>query len=476
MAKLFVFGIGGTGSRVIKSLTMLLASGAKCNFPEIVPIIIDVDNSNEDLNRTCQILNDYSAIKGSIHRETDSSFFQTKITNIFPIAGREFRMEIEDVQGKRFGEFIDHQTLRDSNKKLTDLLFSNDNLRLDMQQGFQGNPNLGSIVLNQFNNNNPDYRKFAALFEPGDRIFIISSIHGGTGSSGFPLLLKNLRNADVPLPNPDLIKNARIGAITVLPYFKLQQGKIKSEDFISKSKAALEYYINNVNPSLNSLYYLGLDQNAPNYENHPGGAKQKNAAHFIELAAALAIFDFANQNDDQINALGNRYMEFGINDFDNEVDFSKLGGKTRSELFNPLSRFFFFRQYLKHQINSSVDKQPWSNHGNKNVRITKEFLSSDFYRRIESFNKKYDDWLTEMYQNSPSFKPFELNIDGGKVFHSIINRPPESASIWSWKSNFAAFDDFLNKSERKLNGFSKEQKFIELFNLATQEIINQKFK
>ena len=54
MAKLYVFGIGGTGSRVIKALTMLLASGVKLNngFDTVIPIIIDPDTANGDLNKT----------------------------------------------------------------------------------------------------------------------------------------------------------------------------------------------------------------------------------------------------------------------------------------------------------------------------------------------------------------------------------------------------------------------------------------
>lgn len=37
--KLYIFGIGGTGSRVIKSLVMLAASGVKIDASAIVPII-----------------------------------------------------------------------------------------------------------------------------------------------------------------------------------------------------------------------------------------------------------------------------------------------------------------------------------------------------------------------------------------------------------------------------------------------------
>ena len=40
--KTFVFGIGGTGARVLRSLTLLLASGVECKS-DIVPIIIDPD-------------------------------------------------------------------------------------------------------------------------------------------------------------------------------------------------------------------------------------------------------------------------------------------------------------------------------------------------------------------------------------------------------------------------------------------------
>lgn len=39
--KLYIFGIGGTGSRVIKSLVMLAASGVKIDASAIVPIIVD---------------------------------------------------------------------------------------------------------------------------------------------------------------------------------------------------------------------------------------------------------------------------------------------------------------------------------------------------------------------------------------------------------------------------------------------------
>ena len=58
MAKLYIFGIGGTGSRVLRSLTMLLAAGVDTNGYDIVPVIIDPDTSNADLTRNVFLLKD----------------------------------------------------------------------------------------------------------------------------------------------------------------------------------------------------------------------------------------------------------------------------------------------------------------------------------------------------------------------------------------------------------------------------------
>ena len=150
------------------------------------------------------------------------------------------------------------------------------------------------------------------FFTDGDRIFIISSIFGGTGASGFPLLLKTLRTND-SIPNHGLINKAEIGAVTVLPYFKITQddnSSIESDTFIAKTKAALAYYEKNIGRDINTLYYIG-DNTATqkSYANNEGGENQKNNAHLIEMLSALAVINFTNS---QSNADGPVYKEFGL--------------------------------------------------------------------------------------------------------------------------------------------------------------------
>ena len=67
-------------------------------------------------------------------------------------------------------------------------------LDVEMDIGFVGNPNIGSVVLNQFKDSQ-EFKEFASNFNEGDRVFVISSIFGGTGAAGFPTILKNIRDA-----------------------------------------------------------------------------------------------------------------------------------------------------------------------------------------------------------------------------------------------------------------------------------------
>ena len=483
MAKLFVFGIGGTGSRVIKSLSMLLASGVELgsNINEIVPIIIDVDKGNQDLSRTVEILKNYETIHNKVATKPSyRGFFQTKQTNLYPIPGKEYRLTFPNVDGKTFGRYIDAQTLRGQNKDIIDLLFSgnfNDNgtpkslIDMDMSVGFQGNPKLGCVVLDQFKSN-PDFNTFAQNYDQskGDRIFIISSIHGGTGAAGFPLLLKNIRHAELPTPNSALLKTSIIGAVTVLPYFDLEDGDIKSADFISKTKAALHYYENNVNPYLNSMYYIG-NTNNKSYQNNKGGVNQQNDAHFIEVAAAMAVVDFTMESNDTLTSQGNRFLEYGVNDFSNTIDFSVLGSSSQKMIEFPLSKYYFFNRYLNQQLNKSIEHQPWSN--KSNPKITKDFISTTngFFQNLDKFNIRFNEWLRELKNNKPQFSPF---IDDVELMDSISNRPHKKSNLFSSK-NYSLFDGYLNETERDLSNITIERKFIALFNAATSKILTEKY-
>lgn len=232
MAKLYVFGIGGTGSRVLRSLTMMMAAGVKIGVDEIVPIIIDPDASNQNLTDTVKLMNDYRAIRKflSFPQGVETMFFRKELSQLLP----NDTLHIQNTNNKLFKQFIGLSSIQSKpTQAMMRMLFSDKNLNSSMDVGFKGNPNIGSVVLNQIVTSQ-DFASFANNFAAGDKIFIISSIFGGTGASGFPLLLKTLRTNNT-MPNFQLINNAEIGAVTVLPYFKVEQdpnSEIDSSTFI----------------------------------------------------------------------------------------------------------------------------------------------------------------------------------------------------------------------------------------------------
>lgn len=448
MSKLYLFGIGGTGARVIKSLAMILAAGVDPGVDTIIPVIIDPDASNGDLTRTIELLKTYEAVRRNLSfgSDTKSTFFKTEIDEQVP----NFKLQVANVGNKTFGEYIDFNSLSRQNKAMMSLLFSQRNLNAQMQEGFKGNPNMGSVVLNDFctpgGNSLSDIMQ---TFTEGDRIFIISSIFGGTGAAGFPLLLKTFRQAQQfsSFSNPATIANAPIGALSVLPYFGLKadaESEINMATFVSKAKSALTYYENNLDTD--ALYYIGDDMTST-YENHEGAAQQRNDAHFIELAAALAVVDFAR--DKGIQRGSGVYREFGVDKVAAEMDLTMLSASTRSLLDKPLVSFYVFAQYFFHHLESTFGGA-WA----KARNFSSDMLGKDFYRSLADVLGHFkDEWIAEMACNSRAFKAF--NVDGyANIFHSITGFQPKEVGFFGKffgnKDGFTLIDDEMAKASASI--------------------------
>ena len=297
MSKLYIFGIGGTGARVLRSFTMMMAAGVKIGEDEIVPIIIDPDASNADLTRTVALMNNYRSIRSSLNfnKKDETIFFRKELSQILV----NYTLRIQDTDDKTFQEFIDLPSMEKSSQAMMRMLFSERNLCSSMDVGFKGNPNIGSIVLNQIVDSN-DFMDFANNFESGDKIFIISSIFGGTGASGFPLLLKTLRKGNT-FPNNDIINNAEIGAITILPYFKLknnEESEIDSSTFISKTKSALA--------AQTWAYSFGTAHATFIFINKDGDNAKTNLSDFADIISYLPKYlryEFIMEEDGKITKM-----------------------------------------------------------------------------------------------------------------------------------------------------------------------------
>lgn len=454
--RLFIFAIGGTGSRVLKSMIMLAAAGVKVTDKtgrpvpdvEMVPIIIDPHKSNADLKQTEKLLSAYGEIRRQLYGDNVNAdgFFATKISSLREVVSSpnvplsdSFIFNLEAVEHFKFRDFISYNTMNEPNQALTSLLFADYQLENNMSIGFVGSPNIGAVALNGIKDSN-EFKALTGAFAQGDRVFFISSIFGGTGAAGFPILVKNIRQAiNIEAKNRAVLENAPIGALTVLPYFSLMDSddeedrRIDNSDFVTKTQSALEYYNNTLTGSgrnaVNAIFYLGdHDHNAP-YPYDPGDKlDQHDPAHLIELIGGMTPFRFAGMEDRELTdpvtgtPLPTKAFEYGLERDTDDVDFSTLGKETRAMIYRPLAKFHLLFIYLKTGFESMLGQGFTADA----PKITRDFLHSQFYRLLmDQFFPVYTEWLTELGNNRRHVRFF---MPGGWDMNTAINgvRPRKS--------------------------------------------------
>ena len=268
-----------------------------------------------------------------------------------------------------------------------------------------------------------------------------------------------------------LINSATIGAVTVLPYFKVDQDEnssIESDTFISKTRAALAYYDKNIGNDIDTLYYIGDNSSSHKaYENHEGGDEQKNKAHLVEMLSALAVVDFVNGPERNGNAT---YKEFGLASEEvSNVIFGDFAPETNKIIRKPLTQFMFFTHYLSKMSLSNYLKQQWS----REYGLDKNFFDSDFISDLRYMQDDFVNWLKEMGSNRIGFEPFSWN---NKNLFDIVNGVSPSKSFFSVfkKGDYEQFDEMLDHKKASNISGAKEQNFMELFYQSTFDLVQNK--
>ena len=503
--RLFLFAIGGTGSRVLKSLVMLSAAGVRpldengkpVKDLEIVPVIIDPHKANEDLKRTETLLNDYREIRKKLYGNDPNGdgFFANRIVTLREIMSNSsvtlndtFIFNLGAVENAKFREFIGFDTMNEANQALTSLLFANYQLENKMNIGFVGSPNIGSVALNEIKDSN-EFKAFSNIFRQGDRIFFISSIFGGTGAAGFPIMVKNIRQAAnlEGIENRDALSRAPIGGLTVLPYFTLEGNKhdqrIATSDFIVKTQSALYYYKNTLtgdnDSNVNCIYYLGDKVRSKPYLYDPGEHGQRNNAHLIELIGALAPYHFAGMPENKLldpdgYPLPTTAFEYALAKDDLTLNFLSLGHHTRQLIYEPMCRFHMLFLFLSTGLKDIIGQ----GFTEDEPKIKSDFLASQFYRTLtDQFMLSYAQWLTEMNDNMRSvalFKPGEIDmsrvVEGVSVKKALFGHKRVDNDVFKSEMNK------LSKDSAAYGDHSVEYKLLDLFNKAAHKVFMDRFE
>jgi len=426
MSTLYIFAIGGSGSKVVESLTMLLAAGMKVgSYDEVIPVLIDPDLLNGNLNRTNDLLKNYEETGKQSNYE--GNFFGTKIKPLIEDSSEKYKYALEGLNST-FGEFIAYTSLDNNlglanNKKiknLASLLFSEKNdylLNLDMNVGFKGYPNIGSVAFNKFAKS-PAFREvFQSKVNSGDAVIFIGSIFGGTGAAGLPALLANIRKDPAPAKK-NVLDEMPVGVISMLPYYSITDktaNKIKSSHFFPKTKEALYYYKESIyKENLQSFYYIANDCDTDALPYSEGGTSQKNPVFFAELVAALAILDFANDKHTAGALKAKEFLEIkrqdDANNTNEDITFSEhsnLNEKTIFKIAEPLFQLLLLKKYMDSEFKSAkTDVQAWTEIWNKNAS---DAINFEYGGHFKAFLDRYEEYLKELGCYGQKFKPFDLD-------------------------------------------------------------------
>lgn len=422
MKRVFVFCIGGTGIRVMKSITMLLAAGMDAKGFTVVPVLIDPHMDLEEKRNLQTLLEEYETIYNSItisdgkRLNSIDGFFSTDIVDLKTLNGQQNDLSEPIAPKKSFGQYLNYGNLNSENVNtfLVQTLFSQANLDNDLSVGFKGSPNVGTVVLGEQIKGADWFQAFCNACQKGDRIFIISSIFGGTGASGFPLLEKKIRNS-TDHPN---VKEAMMGAVSVLPYFALDDPSITDSDidsanFLTKTKSALAYYEDSIESDY--LYYAGEQGMKVTYVNDE--KKQDDKAHFVELVAATALFDFLSKSDDRPE--NKQALSRSIKEDVESLSLSTLGDDYK-DVVKAVADMMLLSRIV--YLIPSESQFPLS----KNRGFDKDFYEDKSFKNLQIFLRRFSGWYEEIAKNKRGFAPL-----------TIADQNNRNAILTNWVQDFS---------------------------------------
>lgn len=442
MATNFFIGIGGTGAKVLESLTHLCAMGLMPGDEPLYVLGIDPDEGNGNLGRAKAVFNRYRSLvgKNGLQLGNNTPLFKTKTGNgedyyFNPVkkGAVEFKKEI----------YVSSCNDQDPVRKLFEVLYTKEELETNLQEGFRGHPNIGAAVLAKNLTEKAKGSSFKAWTdfiekikgEAGNgqntvKIFLAGSIFGGTGAAGVPNVAKILRNiieksddtAAGNAKNNDK-SNVIIGGALVLPYFSVPDSYkdevkknnggicVTTEDFLPNTQAALNYYSVAMQDVYNSIYLIGSEESSEIGKAEKGGGHQKNDAHIVDLYAALAALDFYGREPNTIKNAQCYYSSYS----EPKVKLSDLpffGNPVEAQA--RFVQFLRFAMYYDNQIRYTLDSLE-NPQEEENSSKSERFFSKLFG---SNNSKSSHTWYTKFKNKN---KDFKLANSCYEVFNEYID-------------------------------------------------------
>ena len=451
----YFISIGGTGAKVMESLTHLCIAGLLPENERLFISAIDPDVGNGNLERTATALNNFAVFQ-NFSVGNDTTLFKNKISIVrpFPFNPTGHDKTLDDLI-----EFYHHNNTAVG--KLYEVLYTKKERETTLNEGFRGHPSIGAAVLaKKFDEGSKLTAQIEKIISEGDsvKIFLAGSVFGGTGAAGLPTIARLLKNNLV-----DYADRISIGAVLILPYFSFTPTNIqdelfaRSENFLPNTKAALKYYSEKEN-LFDATYFVGDSVMTAVKEFSVGSANQRNEAHIVELYAALAAIDFFARP-----IKSPKIFKYICRHEQNKFSWSDF--PARSELFVQFARFIFAYVHLIKPVladlvsgNAKAYKYPWFVDFLDGIDVTApDIVNFNFYaeafaawlKQIETLNGREVFLINPaLFEANParlSDKKLFATLDGNKstlTLHEIFYRLTEP---FKYDSTVKGFGKFLRK-------------------------------
>jgi len=302
MKQIFAIGVGGTGAKCIEALVHLHACGLLAGDDgtpaRLGVFLVEPDQQSALLTRAQTAINRYGALKLAVGRNSDS-FARAELRDYgqwSPLTTSSGALSLDQVFPKAV-----LRTQAPGVAALFDCLFPPEEQQADLEVGFRGRPPIGSAVMSRINLQKEaqvgqwqqmlsDIQTAAGSGEP-PLIHLFGSVFGGTGASGVPTLGQLLKN----WLKSQSLSSVQVQASLLLPYFDFEGVAdddtgvhAESRNFQLNTDAALQYLRTSGKACFDRVFLVGSDIKA-RYGFSIGGTSQINAAHLVELLAALGV-------------------------------------------------------------------------------------------------------------------------------------------------------------------------------------------
>jgi hypothetical protein len=448
----YFIAIGGSGAKVMESLTHLCAAGMMPTDEKMHLLNIDPDVGNGNLARSSAALHCYEQFQ-EIEKGHKTPLFKTKVelANPFTWNPTEHNKCLDDV--------MSYQAYKnDAIGHLFEVLYTQKERETLLNEGFRGHPSIGAAVMAKkavLDTDNDDAQwdwlksRVNQDVKSGQKVKIVlaGSIFGGTGAAGLPTIAKLLQKSFDEYQKDGSVV---LGGVLILPYFSFTvpsddelEGQVvaSSENFLTNTKAALRYYsIKNKEENIfSSMYFIG-DSKLERVNNFSvGSSSQENDAHLVDFYGALAALDFFQSDSEHLkncsyisHSQQEKFewsdlptMKLKENDTQKDVSLSERLGQYVRFIFS----YLHLVKPVLHDLSTGKTahyKYPWF------VDYLQDITTdSQEIKRFEEYAEYFVRWLSQLTRDSGSRQISLINphiiqsvkpvqIDGGLLQDAIV--------------------------------------------------------